>query len=47
MLPSPLTQGNELADSYTQSPCYYMLINITAYDKDLQIHKKFILILIL
>lgn len=31
MLPGPLAQGNKLADFYTQSPCYYMLINNTAY----------------
>jgi len=40
MLLCPLAQGNELADSYTQSSCYYMIMNCTAYDKALQMHKK-------
>lgn len=41
MLPGPLAQGNELADSYTRSSCCYVLMNGTAYDKALQMHRKF------
>lgn len=41
MLPGPLAQGNELADSYTRPSCCYVLMNGTAYDKALQMHRKF------